>query len=236
MKSIFVKALTLAIVTAVLMMSAAALAEEMPVVVVTSAPVEVTQSSAVPVNPPTETVPAAQQASPSADDTAAPVDGQPTEATGAPADSETPANSETPAVSEPPAVSETPADSETPAVSETPEATETPAPSEDPLATDTPEASLEPTETPVPEVPALDLSNVSINTYCMTGGAVRYGDVITVVAEISGLDGVSYGMQWQYFDGGSWNDVSGAHDSSYSFALSKTNATYQWRMVVTIAS
>ena len=49
MKSKFVKALALALATAVLLMSAAAFAEETPVVVVTSAPVSPVEQPAAPV-------------------------------------------------------------------------------------------------------------------------------------------------------------------------------------------
>lgn len=126
-----------------------------------------------------------------------------------------------------------------PTATEQPAATQVPAVTEQPAVVADAEATPAATEEVAPEATAggetaPDLSNVSITTKCITSGILTYGDTITVIAQIAGLDGVTYGMQWQYFDGTEWKDQAGANDSSCSFTLSETNANYLWRMVITV--
>lgn len=155
-----------------------------------------------------------------------------------------PVQPEAPVVSEPaaePASVETPA--ETTVVPETtaaPEATAVPEETVTPEATVAPEDTAAPTEEIAPEAlpteeSAIDLSNVSITVKCLNGSSAKLGDTITLSAEVSGLDGVAYTMQWQYLVGGEWHDQSGANSSTCQFTLTEENAGYAWRLALTIA-
>lgn len=162
----------------------------------------------------------------------------------APAQPTAPAETQTPA-SEPSPTPVTGEAEETPS----PEATDTPtdpcvtattdAPS-DPDATAEPEATLAPEEDILPDAAAgeellPDMSNITIRVVCLNSGSVRLGDTITLSAQITGLDGFGYTLQWQYLSGGEWHDQSGANGATYSFTLTQENARYQWRVVLTIA-
>ena len=70
---------------------------------------------------------------------------------------------------------------------------------------------------------------------CIVGDNLQYGDTVTVVATVQGLDNVPYLVQWQYDDGAGWKNREGATQASYSFTLSRENAAYQWRVMVTVA-
>jgi len=136
-------------------------------------------------------------------------------------------------------VTDQPASTQEPSATEQPASTQEPSVTEQPNATTAADAEATPTadptqETLVAETGTPDLSSVSISTQCVTNGTLQYGDSITVVAQITGLDGIAYGMQWQYFNGTEWQNQAGANDSSYSFTLTKTNANYLWRMAVTV--
>lgn len=140
-----------------------------------------------------------------------------------------------PTVNEQPASTQEPTVTEQPAPTQETTVTEQPAETAATEAEATPTATVEASQEPlVNEISAPDLSNVSITTHFVANGTLQYGDSITVAAQIAGLDGIAYGMQWQYFDGTEWQDQAGANDSSYSFTLTTTNAIYLWRMVVTV--
>lgn len=160
----------------------------------------------------------------------------------APAETQTVASEPSPApeaeATPSPEATQVPEATDAPADPAAPEATETPAA---PEATEDPEATQAPEEDILPDAAAgeesqPDLSNVSIHVMCLNSGRVRLGDTITLSAQISGLlDGIGYTMQWQYLSGGEWHDQSGANDATYSFILTRENASYQWRLVLTIA-
>ncbi len=149
-----------------------------------------------------------------------------------------------PVQTEAPVVSESaaePAAVETPAVETVaPETTATPEATVAPEETVAPEATVAPTEEVAPEAlpteeSAIDLSNVSIAVKCLNGSSAKLGDTITLSAEITGLDGVAYSMQWQYLAGGEWHDLSGANSTTCQFTLTQENAGYAWRLALTIA-
>lgn len=154
-------------------------------------------------------------------------------------EAEQPVPAETAPEAEQPGQPETAPEAEQPAQAEQSAQAEQPAqPEAEPiLEGETPaEGESLPTETAaVTDASALDLSGVSITTECIADATLAVGDIVTVVAHVCGLDGVAYQMQWQYYDGSAWQDQAGASDGSYSFSLSRTNASYLWRMVVTIA-
>ena len=142
---------------------------------------------------------------------------------------------------EPAAPEETPS----PEVTATPEETPSPEVTAAPEDTAAPEETTEATEEPIPteeiaeEVPAgeevaADLSNITVTIRCLNGSHAQVGDTITLVAEVSGADGVAYTMQWQYSNGGEWHDVGGANGSSYSYTLDEQNANDTWRMAISI--
>ena len=222
------KAVAMILVMAIALLSVSAvLAEEtasQPIVV--DAPV-------VSAPEPEPVVVEAPKPAPAAAETVAPVENATPEAT---AETEaTPAPTESAA----PEASETPVESATPEASTTPETSVAPQESTDPEASLVPEASETPvaetTVEPLPtEEPGIDLSNVTINIRCLNGSEARVGDTITLVAEISGLDGVAYGMQWQYQSGGEWHDMGGANDATYQYTLTEKNASYAWRMALTV--
>ena len=228
MKITMKKWLTLALVATVLTVSIGALAEETPATVLTSATVNTVAPTVTP-------APQAPPAAETATQAEAPADtgtqnpeetAEQPEATASDTASqtETPANTQTPEQTETP--TQTPADNPEETATTAPEE-ETPAPTDE-LA----EATPEPTDTPAP---VLDVSQVSIDVRCVSAAEVRFGDTITVIAEVHGLEGIPYTLQWQYGNGSEWHNQDGATTGSYSFALSKTNACYQWRVVVTVA-
>ena len=77
--------------------------------------------------------------------------------------------------------------------------------------------------------------NVKVTMRCIVGNNLQYGDTVTVVATVQGLDNVPYLVQWQYDDGAGWKNREGATQASYSFTLSRENAAYQWRVMITLA-
>ena len=77
--------------------------------------------------------------------------------------------------------------------------------------------------------------DVKVTTRCIVGDNLQYGDTVTVQATVQGLDNVPYLLQWQYNDGAGWKDCQGATQASYSFTLSRENAAYQWRVMITVA-
>ncbi len=90
-------------------------------------------------------------------------------------------------------------------------------------------------DAPASEDLGVDLSNASVIITCMNGSHVKLGDTVTLVAQVIGLDGVAYSMQWQYQCGGAWHDVGGANGDTYSYTFSEKNSGYAWRLVLTIA-
>ena len=161
-------------------------------------------------------VPVASQSEPADVDT--------TDATPAPAATEAPeATAAAPGETAAPVETVAPEATATPEETAAPEATEEPAPTEEPLPEELPS-----------EEPAIDLSNLTVTIQCLNGSHAQMGDTITLAAEVSGTNGAAYTMQWQYMSGGEWHDISGANGSSYSYTLNEKNATYAWRMAITV--
>lgn len=139
----------------------------------------------------------------------------------------------------------------TPEASEEPQAQAeaTPAPTVEPETTAEdksaePEIAQEPAEEEPTEeemIPAgdeeivPDLSNVKIQIHCLNSGEVQIGDSVTLAVSVEGADGLSYSIQWQYYDGTEWKNQSGACDTTITYTLTKDNADYAWRVTLTIA-
>lgn len=216
---VFTKVVALILtMTMVAAFAAAAMAEEnieQPAVMVVTEPVEAS-------------APVASQSKPA--------DVNTTNATPAPAVTEAPE-----AATAVPEATAAPEETIAPEETVAPEATTTPEEAAAPEETAAPEASEEPVpaEETLPEElpseePAIDLSNLTVTIQCLNGSHAQMGDTITLVAEVSGTNGAAYNMQWQYMSGGEWHDISGANASSYSYTLNEKNATYAWRMAITV--
>ena len=163
----------------------------------------------------------------------------------------------TAAVEQPAAQPEAPAREQAPAAdSLTSEATPTEEPAADaePAAQATAEPAMEPAaetaESPAeqadaqpdegtvapdaaPEHPTPE--NVTVTMRCIAGDNLQYGDTVTVEATVRGLENIPYTLQWQYNDGTGWQNRDGATQRCYSFTLSRENAAYQWRVMITVA-
>lgn len=134
----------------------------------------------------------------------------------------------------------------TPEVSEEPQTQPeaTPVPTVEPeTATDDANAETEATEEELTEEEMMnegneeivpDLSNVKVTIHCLNDGEVQIGDSVTLAVSVEGVDGLSYSIQWQYFDGSEWKDKNGASDTTITYTLTKDNAEYAWRVILTI--
>ena len=66
--------------------------------------------------------------------------------------------------------------------------------------------------------------------------SVKAGSAITLHAELSGFEGLSYTAQWQYSqDGVNWEDEAGANGLDYTFTLNSENDNFSWRIVINTA-
>lgn len=66
----------------------------------------------------------------------------------------------------------------------------------------------------------------------LTNGQLELGDSFTLYAELSGYEDGRYTLQWQYGKEGVWQDIEGAHEASLTQALTRENAGYSWRVLV----
>lgn len=75
----------------------------------------------------------------------------------------------------------------------------------------------------------------TIDIYAVHEGKyLTYGDQVTLVAVLNGYGSLVYNIQWQVSRDGSWEDLSGAHTTAYSFVLNEDNYNYNWRILVNI--
>ena len=66
----------------------------------------------------------------------------------------------------------------------------------------------------------------------------QYGDTVTLQATLSGYEGVSVSLQWQYSrDQEHWTDArgNGANGTDYSFQINDDTVCTYWRLAVTTA-
>ncbi len=131
-----------------------------------------------------------------------------------------------------------------PDATETPEATEgeeTP----DPDATETPEATegeetpdTETTETPEVTEEEIDAMNPDrkVSFYVSWDGesAPELGDQITLHAQLSGYEGLTYKIRWQVKrSGGDWQDL-GSYGETHTLTLTQENLDWLFRVAVDI--
>ena len=58
------------------------------------------------------------------------------------------------------------------------------------------------------------------------------GTPITLTANLTGFEGKTYTLQWQYtVDQENWVDVPGANDIDFTYAINAENAAYTWRVI-----
>ena len=134
------------------------------------------------------------------------------------------------------------------------------APAEEPVAEPTEEPTTEPTEAPTEEPTAepaeeellteeelleqpeaedvayadIDVSQLKVEIATTQGDVVMMGETITLTSVLTGFDGLTYAMQWQYDDGSGWKNVDGATGDSYSFIADDNNIYFQWRLEVAL--
>lgn len=131
---------------------------------------------------------------------------------------------------------------EEPAYSPDPEAAQTPADTmtestPEPELTAEPDTTAEPIapETEAPAETAAPVVSRSVSIQMIVPDNLQLGDTVTLVATLTGYEGLNVSLQWQYtFDGEHWFDASGANGMRYSFAVSEDMAGTGWRLAVTI--
>ena len=65
---------------------------------------------------------------------------------------------------------------------------------------------------------------------------LSFGQQVTLCGNLTGYDDAQYALQWQYQTEAGWVDVPGGNALRHSFILDTTNAGYNWRLQVTVAS
>ena len=110
-------------------------------------------------------------------------------------------------------------------------------PTAEPIAEATEEPIVEPTPEPTPEPapePEIDISQLKVEIFTDRRDVMTNGDIITLTSVLTGFEGLTYTLQWQYDDGSGWQDAPGATEATYSFAVDEINACYNWRLAVTL--
>lgn len=122
---------------------------------------------------------------------------------------------------------ETTAEAEAPAETLAPE-------TEAPAETAAPQTEA-PAETAAPAESAAPVANRNVSIEMIVPKGLQYGDTVTLVATLSGYEGLNVSLQWQYsYDGENWFDAEGANALRYSFAVSQEMAGTGWRLAVTV--
>ena len=97
---------------------------------------------------------------------------------------------------------------------------------------DSAEASVGTTEyVRIPETPD---RSVEISTEFVGGSFAGFGTEVKLTANLFGYEEVTPFFQWQYSsdNGGSWTNVEGANEQTYTFEITEENYTYSWRVEV----
>lgn len=95
--------------------------------------------------------------------------------------------------------------------------------------TPAPEAETDPEEAPV-----IDVSKLKVEIFTTQGDAVMLGETITLSCKLTGFEGLTYKVQWQFNDGSGWQDMPEATEETYSFAADEDNVSYSWRLAVSL--
>ncbi len=67
-------------------------------------------------------------------------------------------------------------------------------------------------------------------------GKIRYGETLTLQAELVGYEGCKTKVQWQVNDGEGWKDVENGDALSLDVQVSETTVHLSWRVAVTEAA
>lgn len=107
-------------------------------------------------------------------------------------------------------------------------------PTVEPTAKPTAEPTAEPTEEPAAEPTAELPAERSVDfTFVWDGEALNYGDVVTLVPELTGYEGFAYELVWQYStDNAVWADY--AVGETVQYVLTEENAEWYWHVVVNV--
>lgn len=104
---------------------------------------------------------------------------------------------------------------------------------EEPVVEATEEPIVETTPEPAPE-PEIDISKLKVEIFTDRSDVMTIGDIITLTSVLTGFEGLTYTLQWQYDDGSGWQDAPDATEATYSFAVDEINACYNWRLAVSL--
>ncbi len=82
--------------------------------------------------------------------------------------------------------------------------------------------------------PAVVQVEREVNIYSNLGSCINENELVTLMGELVGFDGLSVTLQWQYDAGMGWTDVEGANDITFSFPANAETINNAWRLAVTI--
>lgn len=102
---------------------------------------------------------------------------------------------------------------------------------EEPSAQEPPAQEPDTDNQPTEEPPTVEQS---VNVRRLMPDIIRDGDPFWIEATLSGFDGISYELQWQFDDGESWKDMPNAKDTKVMLIANRANVNYRWRVLVTM--
>ena len=72
----------------------------------------------------------------------------------------------------------------------------------------------------------------TVSVFACYNDEMTEGDCVTLISEISGLEGCTVSYQWQRDAGNGFEDIAGANGSSYSFAATEESLSCDYRLAV----
>ena len=72
----------------------------------------------------------------------------------------------------------------------------------------------------------------TVSVFACYNDEMTEGDCVTLISEISGLEGCTVSYQWQRDAGNGFEDIAGANGSSYSFAATEETLSCGYRLAV----
>ena len=93
----------------------------------------------------------------------------------------------------------------------------------------------ETTEEPVAEDPAaIDYSALKVEIDSNLDEVVMEGEEIRLTSTLTGFEGLTCSLQWQYNDGDGWKNVDGAAEGAHTFIATEETLGYEWRLMATL--
>ena len=80
----------------------------------------------------------------------------------------------------------------------------------------------------------IDLTKLKVEIESSLENVAMEGEIIVLTSKLTGFEGLTYTLQWQYNDGKGWKDVEGANGETYSFEADEENVSFQWRLAVSL--